>query len=151
MSLTEIFSQPEIIWFVIGLVLLLLEFILPGSIIIFFGVGAWITSLFCLIFDIGINLQIAIFIVTSIGSLIVLRSYLMKKLFKKEKEKPTLEDEFIGKVAEVETEIKPDKPGKVIFKGTNWSAESEFNIKKGHRVKIISKDSIMLKVKPLDQ
>jgi membrane protein implicated in regulation of membrane protease activity len=151
MTLSEIFSQPELVWFIIGLVLLLLEIILPGTIIIFFGVGAWITSLFCLLFDIGINIQILIFILTSVGSLILLRRFLIQKLYKKGKDDQTLEDEFVNKFAEVKSDIKPDKPGKVIFKGTNWTAESDFIIKKGQRVKILSKDSITLKVKPLSK
>ena len=36
---------PELFWFLLGLVLLLAEFALPGIIIMFFGIGAWITAL----------------------------------------------------------------------------------------------------------
>ncbi|MHC4858277.1 MAG: hypothetical protein ACYTBY_11000 [Planctomycetota bacterium] len=34
------FMKPEFIWAMVGLILLLLEFALPGLIIFFFGVGA---------------------------------------------------------------------------------------------------------------
>ena len=37
--------DPVIVWFVIGLVLALLEFALPGVILIFFGMGAWIAAI----------------------------------------------------------------------------------------------------------
>ena len=32
------------LWFVAGLILILVEFLMPGLIIIFFGAGAWIVS-----------------------------------------------------------------------------------------------------------
>ena len=40
------------------------------------------------------------------------------------------------------------KRGKVTFKGASWSAESNSKIKKGEMVKIVGKDSIVLKVEP---
>ena len=39
--------SPEIIWFVIGFVLILVEFAIPGLIVIFFGLGAWVVSFTC--------------------------------------------------------------------------------------------------------
>lgn len=42
--MTSIFSKPELVWFIIGLVLFLLELVLPGFVIFFFGVGAWVTT-----------------------------------------------------------------------------------------------------------
>ncbi|MFZ0280832.1 MAG: NfeD family protein, partial [Bacteroidales bacterium] len=65
---TSILSRPEMIWFIIGLVLFLLELVLPGFVIFFFGVGAWITALLCLIANPGINLQVVVFAVTSVLS-----------------------------------------------------------------------------------
>ena len=51
MSLDAIkeFLTPEIIWFLVGLVLLILEFAMPGLIIGFFGVGAWVVAIVCLV------------------------------------------------------------------------------------------------------
>ena len=34
----------EVIWFLIGVGLLLLELVAPGLIFVFFGIGAWITA-----------------------------------------------------------------------------------------------------------
>jgi len=33
------------IWFIAGLVLILLEFVVPGVILVFFGAGAWVVAL----------------------------------------------------------------------------------------------------------
>lgn len=146
------FLRPEIIWFLVGLALLILEFILPGLIIAFFGVGAWIVALVCLIIDIGINTQLIIFIISSVLALICLRKWL-KGIFlghavSKQNLKENL-DEFIGQKAVVKEKIIPKAGGKVEFHGTNWVAEADEEIAEGTMVQIIGKDNITLKVKSL--
>jgi len=146
------FLQPEIIWFLVGLVLLIFEFILPGLIIAFFGVGAWIVALVCLITDIGINTQLIIFIIASVLSLLCLRKWL-KGIFlghtgSKQNLKENL-DEFVGQRAVVKKKIVPKAGGKVEFHGTNWLAQADEEIAEGVMVEIISKDNITLKVKSL--
>jgi membrane protein implicated in regulation of membrane protease activity len=42
--------SPIIIWFVVGLVLILMEFVIPGLVIVFFGLGAWVAAIFVAIF-----------------------------------------------------------------------------------------------------
>lgn len=143
----SVFAKPEVIWFIIGLVLALLEFLIPGLIVLFFGVGAWVTALCYLLFAPGLNGQIFIFIFSSLLSLFLLRKALKKMFFKENPYKEdTLEDEFIGRTALVEETIQADKPGKVIFKGTQWSATADTTLKKGRRVTIIGKESITLRV-----
>ncbi|MCK4689902.1 MAG: NfeD family protein, partial [Candidatus Marinimicrobia bacterium] len=70
------FLKPELIWFLLGLVMLLMEFVLPGLIIFFFGVGACIVALICLILPISLNLQLVIFIISSVILLLTLRKWL---------------------------------------------------------------------------
>ena len=146
------FLTPEIIWFLVGLALLILEFILPGLIIAFFGVGAWIVALVCLITNIGINTQLIIFIIASVLSLLCLRKWL-KGIFlghavSKQNLKENL-DEFVGQKAVVKEKIVPKAGGKVEFHGTNWLAQADEEIGEGVMVEIISKDNITLKVKSL--
>src|SRR5512133_1254522 len=94
------FQKPELFWFFIGLILLLFELFTPGFFIFFFGLGAWVTALICLIAEPGTNLQIIIFAVTSVLSLIGLRKIIKKRLFyNDEKKSDDLEDEFTGKEA----------------------------------------------------
>ena len=120
--------KPEIIWFLIGLVLLVLEFSAPGLIIAFFGVGAWVVALVALFIDISLTTQLLIFLITSVLMLIFLRKSL-KKVFKLEsiEDQNELED-FVGHTAEVILKISPNKPGKVELNGTSWEAESETEI-----------------------
>ncbi len=66
MESLDILLKPQFIWFLVGLILLLLEFINPGIVIIFFGIGAWIIAFVCLFIDISINLQLSLFLIISI-------------------------------------------------------------------------------------
>ena len=145
----SIFSRPEVIWFIIGLVLLLLELVMPGFVIFFFGVGAWITALLCLFADPGINVQVIVFAVTSILALLIFRRMIQNKfIYSKIDKSEAIEDEFTGKEAVAVADFGSDKKGKVEFKGTNWKAESGSEIKAGQTVVIIEKDNFKLIVEP---
>jgi membrane protein implicated in regulation of membrane protease activity len=118
-------------------------------VIFFFGVGAWITALLCLIANPGINLQVIVFAVTSVLSLLLLRKMIQNRFFfSKEELSKEVEDEFSGKEAIAITDFGADKNGKVEFKGTTWKAESESAITEGQRVIIKEKENFKLIVEP---
>ena len=143
------FSKPEIIWFIIGLVLLLLELVMPGFVIFFFGIGAWVTALLCLFTEPNINVQVIVFAVSSVLTLLLFRRMIKNKfIYNKDDKSDAVEDEFTGKEALVVNDISPGKLGKVEFKGTSWDAESGTEIKAGQKVIITAKKSIKLKVEP---
>ncbi len=141
--------RPDLFWFLLGLAFFLLELIIPGFVIIFFGFGAWVTSLICLLANPGLDLQIIIFSITSILSLILLRKMFTKKFFNEGVSAPDiLDDEFIGKEAIVIEDIAKGSRGRIEFKGTPWTAVSDEDIKAGQTVIITEKESINLTVKP---
>jgi len=152
-TLKEFFS-PEIIWFVVGLVLMLSEFVMPGLIIAFFGIGAWVVAILCIIIPgITLNLQMFIFIIASVVLLLALRKQLTKVFKGLEKQKNINAedvDDFIGHRTTVIKSIAKNKRGKVEFHGTAWDAEADEDIGEGQTVEIISKDSIVLKVKSIE-
>ena len=142
----DILSDPAVIWFLIGLGLLLLELVIPGLVILFFGVGAWVTALVCAITDINLNWQIFIFLIASLLGLVLLRKYLKKRFFNRtDKEIADQLEEFIGRKAKAIEDFK-DGTGKVEFKGTHWTATCADPVSKGDWVLIKSKDSLTLKV-----
>jgi membrane protein implicated in regulation of membrane protease activity len=144
----DILSDPAVIWFLVGLGLLLLELALPGFVIIFFGAGAWVTALVCAFTDLSLNWQIFIFLLASLLGLVLLRRYLRRRFFgRTDKETEDQLEEFIGKKALVVEDFK-NNLGKVEFKGTRWSARCEAPLKKGDWVIIQSKESLTLSVKP---
>lgn len=145
----DFLSDPAVIWFLVGLGLLILELIIPGLVIIFFGVGAWITALTSAIFDTSLNFQIAIFLVTSLLGLVLLRNFVKRRFFsKKDEEIEEQLEEFIGHKAMVIADFK-NGTGQIEFKGTRWKAESDTPLKKGDYVLIDKKDSLTLHVKPV--
>lgn len=143
----DFLSDPAVIWFLVGMGLLLIELILPGLVILFFGVGAWVTALVCAFTQISLNWQILIFLVASLLGLVLLRKYLKRKFFGKKDEEATDQlEEFIGKQARA-TEAFKEGMGHVEFKGTTWLARSGEPVSKGQWVTIESKDSLVLNVK----
>ena len=118
----DFLSDPAVIWFLIGLGLLLLELVLPGLVILFFGVGAWITALVCAFTDISLNWQILIFLVASLLGLVLLRKYLKNRFFSRsEKEIDDQLEEFIGRKGRAIDDFREGE-GQIEFKGTQWSA-----------------------------
>ena len=152
MEVLKDFLKPELIWFLIGIVMLLMEFMVPGLIIFFFGVGACIVSAVCFFADISINAQLIIFIVASVLSLLLLRNRL-KAIFighSSDKQDMTSDlNEFVGERVVVIEKITPQNPGKVEFHGTNWNAEADEDIEQGTTVEITAKNNLTLKVKRL--
>ncbi len=143
--------KPELIWFLIGLVLMLLEFVLPGFIIFFFAVGAWIVALICLFADISINAQLILFLAASILLLLSLRKW-MRGVFVGYKKygRPSDDDvsEFVGKRAVVTRRIDPVMGGKVELHGTSWNAETDGDepVEEGAAVQVTGKHGLTLKV-----
>jgi membrane protein implicated in regulation of membrane protease activity len=150
-SLKE-FLKPELIWFLVGLALLLMEFAIPGLIVFFFGVGAWIVAVVCLFTDISLNWQLGVFIGSSVLSLVLLRSWVKGIFIGHVTGEQDLTEElkdFIGERAVVKAAITPKRPGKVELHGTNWEAEADVEIPEGTDVEIVGKDNLTLKVKAL--
>jgi len=149
------FLRPELIWFLVGLVLLIMEFALPGLIIFFFGVGAWIVAIVCLLSSHvygSINAQLIIFIISSVLSLLILRKWVKGVFLGHSGAKQDLTEdlkEFVGERAIVIEAITPKAGGKVEFHGTNWEANADGEIAVGVVVEIIGKDNITLKVKAI--
>jgi membrane protein implicated in regulation of membrane protease activity len=144
--------NPIIVWFLLGLILALLEFAVPGVILIFFGVGAWIVAVSTYLgFTGSIESQVLLFSITSIVLLASLRRWIKGKFYGhvSDVQDPTQNlNEFIGKRVVVIKDIIPGKPGgKVEFKGATWSAVSDEHIKNGEWAIITEIDGITLNIK----
>lgn len=142
----ETFYNPPVIWMVAGFIFFLLEFAVPGLILFFFAVGAWMVGLLSLFFDMSINTQLIIFLAGSILTILLFRNW-VKKIIWVKKTATEIEDEFIGKTGKAASPIGPGNDGKVDFKGTSWNARSADMIEKGENVIITGNESILLIVK----
>ncbi|MBE7176604.1 MAG: NfeD family protein [Mucilaginibacter polytrichastri] len=136
-----------VIWFGLGLAFFLLEFLVPGFILFFFGVGAWIVALVTLFAPISINFQLTLFAASSVLCVLFFRNWAKTRLGMYRLPRQLLEDEFIGKTGIAETPITPVANGKITFRGTSWDASSEDHIDAGENVMITGNQSIVLRVK----
>ncbi len=121
----EILSSPSLIWFIIGFVLLILEFVVPGLILVFFGGAAWLLALILLFADLSLNWQIFLFLVFSFTSVSLLRKYIRKK--SRPVQDYSLETDILGKTARAETSMAPNTTGRVYLNGTSWMAINQGN------------------------
>jgi len=144
--------RPELIWFLVGFVMILAEFAAPGIFFVFFALGAWIVAVTCLVFTVSLTSQLLIFLVSSVLAIVLLRKR-FQKIFTgaSSKAEEQFPDEFIGKKAVVKSRITRDFPGKIEFHGSLWSAEADEPIDENTYVEITSRDSLTLKVKKIER
>jgi len=143
------FMNISVLWFIVGFVFFLLEFVVPGFILFFFGIAAWLVAFLTLFMDISINTQLIIFLISALLAVVLLRKWARAKLGVYGEGPRILEDEYIGKIALAETDISPENNGKVEFKGASWDAKSNDHIAAGQKVQIIETRSILLIVKQI--
>lgn len=143
--------NPSLLWFIAGIALFLLEMMVPGFILFFFGAGACITSLATLLFGLSLNSQVLVFIIASLLSLAILRRY-VKKAFIGKVESSGEDSAFAEKGAQVEVvgEIVPPAEGKVKYSGTTWRAKATERIEVGEIVQVIEQDGLIMTVKKLE-
>lgn len=133
-----------IFWFVTFIVLLIIEIVTINLVSIWFAIGA-IASMITSFFTNSIFIQLIVFIIVSLISLLI-----TKPIIKKIKSKeiiPTNLDRVIGKSAIVTKEIKKDKYGEVKVLGSIWTACSDRDIDLGEKVKVLSIEGVKLIVK----
>jgi membrane protein implicated in regulation of membrane protease activity len=95
--------DPEILWLVAGVLLILAEFFAPGVIIVFFGIGAIFTSITTWFgWTPGLSSHAAMFAVSSLVLLFGLRRY-VKKWFVGHSANSggMMDDDFTGREARV--------------------------------------------------
>jgi membrane protein implicated in regulation of membrane protease activity len=148
--------NPTLLWFLLGLALILLEFVVPGVILVFFGIGAWaaaVTTYFGL--TASFQSQLLVFAVISILLLVVLRKWIKGKFYGHVgdvQDQTKNLDEFSGQRVVVLEDVIPNKmEGAVEFKGARWRAVSDEHIKNGEMAIVTGVDGIILKVRKIEE
>lgn len=141
-------TYPGLMWLIIGATFFVLEMAVPGFILFFFGLAAWLTALGCYFFPWSVNTQLAVFIVLSMVCLFSLRG-LMEKVFIGDK-KDEGDDTVLahgGEKCKVTKGIRPPSEGQIKFAGTFWRAEADEEIKEGEIAEIIKQRNLLITVK----
>lgn len=143
--------DPAIIWFIVGAILVLSEFALPGIILVFFGMAAWIVALLSWLGLVEtLAVQLIVFTVLSLVLLLGLRRLCMRSFMGQTADSVSGEsamNEFIGKDADVlEGFEAAGSQGKVEFKGATWNAVSDSPLAIGDTAVITGRDGLKLKI-----
>ncbi len=134
-----------IYWIILFLVLLLIELATVNLVSIWFAIGA-IAAFITSFFTDSALLQLLVFVVVSVVSLIIMLP-VVKKFKSKEKFVPTNLDRLIGKEAEVTKEISSNHYGEVRIFDEIWTASSDCTLKVGEKVIVEKIDGVKLIVK----
>lgn len=145
--------DPEIIWMLLGIFLILAEFAAPGLVVVFFGFSALIVGI--LIWTEIIPGEgpppFVVFAIVSLGTLLLLRrqckSWFVGRSFGVQIAGE--DDDFLGREAIVASGFDNARAqaGRVTYRGTQWDARTaeESPLKAGDPVKIIGrKDSVLI-------
>jgi membrane protein implicated in regulation of membrane protease activity len=136
------------IWLITAVVLMVSEFIVPGFVIVFFGIGALAASGVAQFTEATLVTQGWIFVVVSVLSLLLGRRYCKGLLRgKQEISKGDADDDgVVGRVAVVTAAIEPPRTGSVEVNGVAWKAIAERAIPVGTSVTVVKRDNITLTV-----
>jgi len=137
---------PANLWFIAGVVLIILEMFTPGFFLASLSVGTFLAALIAWA---GGNdtWQLVGFIVGGAVSLVALRP-LFKRYFVANGAS-TNADALVGKVARVIEAAPAGDPASVKIDGDVWSVECSDDLTVGDKVEVVARESIVLRVKRL--
>ncbi len=134
------------LWLGSGIFLMAIEFLVPGLVLVFVGLGS-LTVVFGMHFGYidGILQQFITFFISSIIYLLTLR-FLVLRFFTSVTRKENIDEdeEVMGSIVEIVADINSGELGRVEHSGSSWQARAEGDqtILKGEQVKIIGRDNI---------
>lgn len=135
-------------WLVLFIVLVLVELMTVNLLTLWFALGAIASFFVSLVCD-NVSLQMGVFVLVSVISLVILRNILMK--VKNKKMIPTNLDRVIGDAGIVTEEINPFGIGEVKVDGKRWSAISDKKIEVNSKVRILAIEGVKLKCQKIEE
>lgn len=140
-------------WSILGIVLIVLELLVPGLITVFLGAGALVTAAALKLGLIeGWFQACLVWLGSSLGFVVMLRRVLMKYFGGKTEKVSTDEDlAAFGEVVEVVERISIDEEGRIKFRDTTWRAKSLGpTIEPGQEALIVYRDHLVWMVEPYE-
>ncbi|TGM62485.1 NfeD family protein [Leptospira meyeri] len=147
-----IFANSPYVWIFLGLTLLFSEFLLPGTFVMFLGIGAIFTGILARLMPMEFYSQVIVWVLSSLVSILVGGTF-VKRFFKSESSvDPFVKDDFLNQIVPVEMDILVQRHGgKIRFQGTLWDAVSnDSKITKGNYVRILSRENLTFTVERVD-
>lgn len=145
-------DKIEYFWLAATILMFILEAVTVNLVSVWFALGS-LAALIAAFFGAQLWLQIAIFFIVTVVTLIATRP-LVKKYFSKNHHVPTNVDAVIGRICIVTDDIDNlAASGQVIVDGMTWTARSEKGekIRKDSQVRVLSVNGVKLIVEPLPE
>jgi membrane protein implicated in regulation of membrane protease activity len=134
------------LWLSSGIFLIAVEFLVPGLVMVFVGLGALTVALGMHLGHVdGVLEQFITFFISSIIYLLSLRFLVLRFVpSASRKENIDEDEEVMGSIVEIVADINSGEYGRVEHSGSTWQARAEGDqtILKGEQVKIIGRDNI---------
>lgn len=138
-------------WWVIGIILIILELFAPGAFFLWMGIAAGLVGLILVLApEMTWQYQFIVFAVVSVVSIVVWRNYLKKHPI--ETDRPTLNmrgEQYVGRTFTL-TEPVVNGVGKIKVDDTMWKIEG-LDCDIGTKVKVTKTDGAVLKVETVDE
>lgn len=144
--------EPMWAWGILGLILLAAEMATGTFYVLWFGVAALIIAVFTwLMPDISASIQLVLFAVLSIGSLLVWQSYYKKT--SSDSRVGQAQGEEIGRIGIIIEAVSPIQNGRIQFTqgvmgSREWVAIANKNIEIGTHAVVVAVEGNALRVKP---
>jgi len=135
---------PWLIWFLTGIAVMLAELVVPGFVIIFFGLGCLGAAVVAALAPGAYSVQLITFLIVSLTSLVTLRKMAMH-IFVGRSEVSGGDDTgnvAVGARINIDQDIEPGREARVRYRGTMWTAVSEDRIPSGSEAEIVGVDKI---------
>ena len=132
-------------WWIAGLILLALELLIPGNVLVWFGIAAMLTGLEILIVDFGWEVSVLLFVVLSVVLVVLVRRYFARE--NRPGEQPFLNDRARRLVGGIYVLTKPIVGGRGQIKvdDTNWRVTGP-DLPSGTKVRVAGADGAVLAV-----
>ena len=137
-------------WAVVAVICLILELMNGDFFIMCFAIGGVCAAIASAFTD-SLIVQILVFVVFSLLSLVFVRPKALKYLHKGEDSRLSNADALIGREGKVSEDIPADGFGRVLIDGDDWKACSTDNeaIAKGTKVRVVKMESIIITVEKI--
>lgn len=138
-------------WWILALILIILETLLPGAFFLWMGISAIVLGLLAwLVPALDWETQLMLFAILSLVSIVGWR--LWQRRYPDETDQPALNrrgEQYVGRVFVLETPIE-NGFGKVRVGDSLWRVEGA-DAAVGSRVRVVSADGVVLVVEPADR
>lgn len=142
--------HPALYWLVIGVILFILELFLPGFVLLFFAVGAFVTALAAYLLPLAAAWQLGLFMAASLLTLFLLRDLIQRRFFTAPagQQETDIDQVLIpcGEKGVVSSTIAPPAEGRIKCAGSSWRATADERIEAGEIIAVVRQQGLIIHV-----